>query len=305
MTYKNKQDIVVNGFFGNKFRSISFPKFFCISVDCVIINIGDDVMNSKEWSKEHQKLIAEEKRLIKSREREKISPLNRTAEKYLPDGLQNKLEAAFEKGFDLVFDKGAGVIEKTCRKSEREREYRINRYTMEEKDKGSLSGFRKSVNRSGRKNILLSGAEGAVFGILGIGLPDIPVFIAMLIKSVQEISLSYGFSYDSEEERIFMLKLIRTAISYGNAFISENLSVGKSICHQKREIKSIEEEISLTASALSDRLLYMKFVQGIPIVGMIGGMSDFTVMKEITKYARFAYKKRFLRNLWEEMRVEA
>ena len=46
----------------------------------------------------------------------------------------------------------------------------------------------------------------------------------------------------------------------------------------------------------------MKFVQGIPIVGLIGGLSDFTVMKEISKYARLAYKKKYLRKVWEEQK---
>lgn len=258
-------------------------------------------MNPKEWSKEHQKLIAEEKRLIKARKQEKTSIVNDTAEKYLPDGMREKLNTAFIKGFESVFRGGGAMIEKTCRKDLREQEYRINRYTMKEKDKHILAGFKKSVNRSGRKNMLLSGAEGAVFGILGIGLPDIPVFIAMLLKAIREIALSYGFSGDNEEEKIFTLKLIRAGISYGDAFVSENLAVGKQICGIDEEPKTLAEEIQITAGALSERLLYMKFVQGIPIVGLVGGLSDFTVMKEISKYARFAYKKRFLRTIWKEM----
>ena len=259
-------------------------------------------MNRKEWNKEHKKLISEEKRLINSHLKEKASFLNDTVERFLPEGIQEKLNTAFVKGFEVVFSKGLGIVEKTYNKSLKEQEFRINQYAMGQRDKRSMSGFKQSAIRSSRKNMVLSGAEGTAFGVLGIGLPDIPVFIAMIMKAMQEIAVSYGFTYDSDEEKIFMLTLIRAAVTYGDDFVSQNISVGKKICGIEKIETNLTEEIELTASALSERLLYMKFVQGIPIVGIIGGLSDFTVMKDVSKYARFAYKKRFLRGLWEKMR---
>ena len=109
-----------------------------------------------------------------------------------------------------------------------------------------------------------------------------------------------SFDYDTEREKIFLLKLIRTAVSSGEDLLEENRAIGKMICGMDNEHNSIEEEMQKTSYALSERLLYMKFVQGIPIVGVIGGLSDYTVMKDITKYARLVYRKRFLRKLWEE-----
>ena len=41
-------------------------------------------------------------------------------------------------------------------------------------------------------------------------------------------------------------------------------------------------------------LLYMKFLQGTPIVGAIGGFYDVLYMKNITDYANIKYKRRFL-----------
>ena len=41
-------------------------------------------------------------------------------------------------------------------------------------------------------------------------------------------------------------------------------------------------------------LLYMKFLQSIPIVGAVGGAYDFVYMKQINEYARIKYHKRFL-----------
>ena len=37
----------------------------------------------------------------------------------------------------------------------------------------------------------------------------------------------------------------------------------------------------------------MKFIQGIPVVGAIGGIYDFIYMSKIAKYAQLKYKRRF------------
>jgi len=41
----------------------------------------------------------------------------------------------------------------------------------------------------------------------------------------------------------------------------------------------------------------MKFLQGIPIAGVIGGMYDAVYMKKITDYAEMKYKRRFLEGI--------
>ncbi len=51
---------------------------------------------------------------------------------------------------------------------------------------------------------------------MGIGLPDIPVFVGVLLKSVYEVALNFGYSYDTPEEKYFILKMIETALSYGD-----------------------------------------------------------------------------------------
>ena len=53
-------------------------------------------------------------------------------------------------------------------------------------------------------------------------------------------------------------------------------------------------QIERTAAGRSKELLYMKFLQGIPVVGAVGGIYDAVYMKRITEYANLKYKKRFL-----------
>lgn len=57
---------------------------------------------------------------------------------------------------------------------------------------------------------------------------------------------------------------------------------------------SQEKQIARASAYLSKELLYMKFLQGIPVVGVVGGVCDVVYMKRIQEYADLKYKKRFL-----------
>ena len=48
---------------------------------------------------------------------------------------------------------------------------------------------------------------------------------------------------------------------------------------------------------MSKELLYMKFLQGIPVVGAVGGAYDVVYLKQITEYANLKYERRFLEML--------
>ena len=61
-----------------------------------------------------------------------------------------------------------------------------------------------------------------------------------------------------------------------------------------------EVQIKLVSASLSKELLYMKFLQGVPIVGAVGGAYDVVYMKQITEYANLKYKRRFLQSRREK-----
>ena len=62
--------------------------------------------------------------------------------------------------------------------------------------------------------------------------------------------------------------------------------------------QSIEEELETqkkrTAQAMTDAMIYMKFLQGMFIIGAVGGAWDVVYMNRITDYAILKYKRRFL-----------
>lgn len=245
-----------------------------------------------EW----EKLNKKEQKLLKEREQKKDSVLNQKLAQKVPAKLQGTLDKAFAKAFGMIFEKGTGIIEKTYKKEEMQKTFQINEYTNElRQSRKSLRAFGKKAEGSGRVNLLVSGAAGVGMGLLGVGIPDIPVFTGMVLKSIYEIALSYGYEYETEGERRFILLLIEGAVSYGQDMLEVNGKIDEYITTAETP-KDYDEKLQIekTAAGLSKELLYMKFLQGIPIVGAVGGIYDAVYMKRITEYANLKYKKRFL-----------
>ena len=132
-----------------------------------------------------------------------------------------------------------------------------------------MKEFKKKSKDSFKKNLFLSGVEGIGLGVLGIGLPDIPIFVGMILKSIYEISLIYGYSYEEEKERLYILQLIQNAMSYGKEFEKGETKIDDIL--NRREGYDMKEEILRTSQLLSKELIYIKFLQGLPAVGVAGG----------------------------------
>ena len=160
----------------------------------------------KEW----EKLEVQEQRFLQKRSEKRENILNQKLEEKIPPKLQETLDTAFAKAFALIFEKGTRVIEKTYQRAKLEQDYQVRQYTADVKQNSkSLRSFSKKARDTGTKNLLLSGVAGIGMGVLGIGLPDIPVFTGMILKNIYETALQYGYSYETREEKYFILLLIR------------------------------------------------------------------------------------------------
>lgn len=248
------------------------------------------------FQKEWEKLMAQEQRFLQKRLEKQDSILNQKLEEKVPPKLQETLDVAFAKAFSLIFEKGTGIIEKTYQREKLERDYQVRQYTAEvRQDSKSLKSFSKKARDTGTKNVLLSSVTGIGMGVLGVGLPDIPVFTGMMLKNVYETALQYGYDYESREERYFILLVIQGSVAHGREFLeidgklNEFISIGK-VSEEYQEKRQIEN----TAKALSKELLYMKFLQGIPVVGVVGGAYDAIYMNRIAEYAGLKYRHRYL-----------
>lgn len=252
-------------------------------------------MNQRQIEKEWAKIIKAEGKFIDHNLHKKEAGWQQKLEKHIPEKLSDNLNKAFSKAFEMIFEKGTGIIEKTYNKEKREKEHQINAYAAETLgNRKSLKVFGKTAKASQNVNTLLSAVEGIGMGLAGAGLPDIPVFLAVLLRSIYEVAVIYGFDYDTEQEQIFILKLIETALAHENQLLESNAKLNAWVKSPADFDISKEEQIKRTSLALSNEMLYLKFVQGAPIIGVVGGVSDVIYQKKITDYAGLKYKRRFL-----------
>lgn len=228
----------------------------------------------------------------------KIDPIIEKIQGKIPEKLITTLEAAFYKGFQLVFEKGHVYIEKTYNKDKIQLEYDLNNYAIDKVlNKKYIKNLDKQANNSNMINSSFSIIEGGVLGALGIGLPDIPLFISVIMKTIYEVTLSYGYQYETEEEKAYILLLICGAMTKGDKQKEFNVKIDgfeSNINDDRVTILNLKEQIKETASVLSEALLMAKFIQGIPIIGIIGGIVNYKIIKKIGSYARIKYKKRYL-----------
>ena len=256
------------------------------------------------YAKQINKINRKEKSFLETKEiplvKNKISPLMEKIQDKIPEKLNATLETAFYKSFKVFFEKGNKYIEKTYNKDNKQFEFEINDYAIDKKfNNMSIKRLDKPSLYSNALNTSFSILEGGVLGVLGIGLPDIPIFISLIIKTINEVALSYGFDYNTVEEKAYILLLICTAMSkqeQQKEFYQKLEKLGVDIDDKMASEIDLEELIKTTAGILSESLLVAKFIQGIPLVGAVGGFVNYNIIRKISKFAGVKYKKRYYLN---------
>ena len=224
-----------------------------------------------------------ERKLIKSAAAKKASIIDKKIQEYVPDNLEKTLNDMFELAFRKIFQNGVEVISMTF-------------------DKNSPKEAEEMLRKSriaATFDTGMSFVTGTGMGILGIGVPDIPIFTAMVLRNIYQIAAAYGFDYKSRTEQIYILKIIKGAMAIGEkaertAAEVDRYSDGVDLRGEVNETW-LGDELDEAAGALADSMLYMKFVQGIPVVGAAGGLSNASTMRKISKYADLKYHKRMIK----------
>ena len=248
------------------------------------------------WEQEFREVWKREQRFLRQYGEKRESPINSAIENIAPEKLLLTLHTAFEKAFAMVFEKGSGLIQKVGRQADRRQAYQVQEYALDlREDRKNLHAFSKTADRAGRGNVLLSGAAGVGMGLFGVALPDVPLFTAMLLKSVYETAESFGFPCEGEAERMYALRLIEAALCEG-----EDLRLrGRELdfyaqSGQWSHPMTLTAQIKVTARQVSEAVLYGKALQSIPVVGAVGGAGDALCLGRVQRYAAIKYRKRFL-----------
>ena len=215
----------------------------------------------------------------------------------IPQKVFTGLESAFSKGFSLVFNQGRSLIEKSYNKENLKNNHSIRDYAVQLKgSRKELKAVHKSARRADGLNMVVTTAEGLALGALGIGLPDIVLFITTLLKGVYESALNYGFEYDTPEEQYMILNMMSASLITGQERVEWDEMIDGMIAEPPQEVSReiLEEQIRETASVFAMDMLILKFIQGFPVVGILGGIANPIYYNRVLRYVQLKYRKRYL-----------
>jgi len=259
--------------------------------------------NSKSKSAWHKEIKAIEKQEIKLKEsalKTKAPRWKSSFEEKIPAKVYTGLENAFCKGFAFVFSQGRTVIEKSYNKDNVKAEHLVRDYAVRVKGgRKEFRAIRKKAGQSDKLNLGLTTIEGLALGTLGIGMPDVVLFLGALLKGVYETALNYGFDYVSRRDQLLILKMMQTALSTGEDWGRLDAQVDELFSAADCDISDSDFDLQLnaTSSAFAVDMLLLKFVQGIPVVGIIGGVANPVYYSRIMKYVGLKYRKNYLLKL--------
>lgn len=263
-------------------------------------NSGRITAYQKEW----KYITKQEERLEKAAMRQStVGPSvlvwKEKLEQKIPVKIYDNLRAAFCKAFSVVFEQGTGIIEKTIRKDQLEKDYEIQNYAIGIKGtRKELKQLRKKAGSSGVRDMAVTAAEGIGLGVLGIGLPDIVVFTGFILRGIYETALQYGFTYDAPEEKLLILKMMEASLSRGEEWVRVNAEVDRLLAkewHGDHAEDDVTQQIRRTADVFALDMLLAKFIQGLPLIGIVGGAGNPVYYGKVIRYAQLKYHKRYLR----------
>ncbi len=249
--------------------------------------------------KELQKIEREELKLLQYAQKHKAAPAwKEKLEDKIPEKAMAGLQKAFSKAFYLIFEKGSVMIEKTYDKDSLAKDFQIHDFAVDVKgSRKEIAKIRSGAFNGNMLNTVVTTVEGIGLGILGIGLPDIVIWIGVLLRGIYETALKYGFGYETIGEKILILKMIETAMASGEEWIALDSEINEYIEHAvNRDLdeKELKQQIEKTANALATELLVIKFIQGLPVVGVLGGATNPVYYQKIMRYVQLKYRKRYL-----------
>jgi len=239
----------------------------------------------------------QEKKMQQTALKAKPAAWKRELESRIPEKVYAGLESAFCKGFGLVFNQGRAIIEKGYNKEDQQADHAIRDFAVQLKGgRKELKQMHRSAKQSDLVNMAVTTVEGIGLGALGVGMPDIVLFLGNLLKGVYETALNFGFGYESRQEQLLILKMMQTALSNGEFWVQRNTEVDEMLALETVDITDdqFKQQMKDTASAFAMDMLLLKFIQGLPIVGIIGGAANPAYYSKVMKYVQLKYRKRYL-----------
>lgn len=248
-------------------------------------------------NKEFKALQKQEDRLMNAAMKAKIPGWKTALEQKVPEKVYTGLNSAFCKAFSLVFQYGRKILEMTFKKKTISENHALQDAAFQ--IRGSRKDMRKmhkNAKKSSQLNIVLTTVEGIGLGALGVGMPDIVLFLTTVLRGIYETALHYGFDYESRFEQMLILKMMAASLSTGEEWFRRNKEVNDWLLKPAEEISNedFEAQIQAASNAFAVDMLLLKFIQGMPVVGVLGGAANPLYYSKVMRYVQVKYKKRYL-----------
>lgn len=253
----------------------------------------------RSLNKEFRALQRREDKLMAAAVKARNPGWKKTLEEKVPEKVYTGLNSAFGKGFSLVFQHGRKAIELTYKKEKLTQNHMVHNAGFQSSgNRKEMKQIHNMARKSNHLNIAVTTVEGIGLGALGIGMPDIVLFLTTVLRGVYETALHYGFEYESRFEQMLILKMMAASLSSGEDWFHRNKEVNDWILKGGCEIsgEAFHAQIQDTSSVFAVDMLLLKFIQGLPVVGILGGAANPLYYHKITRYIQLKYKRRYLLN---------
>jgi len=165
----------------------------------------------------------------------------------------------------------------------------------------SLQACENKVLERIRVNSNTAAAEGAITGAGGIllGLADFPLWLAIKMKLLFEISAAYGYNTEDYRERLYILYIFQ--ITFSNPH--KRKDIYRKLNNWERELAYLPQDINgfdwrTFQQEYRDYIDLAKLLQLIPGIGaVIGAYVNHRLTKKLGTTAMNAYRMRKLNNL--------
>jgi len=258
----------------------------------------------KALNREFAALQRQESRLMNAAVRAKPAGWKTALEQKVPQKVYTGLNSAFCKGFSLVFQHGRKLIELTYKKETLQQKHAARKDGfLEQGQRKDIRALHKTARSSNNLNAAVTTLEGIGLGALGIGMPDIVLFLTTVLRGIYETALHYGFAYETRFEQVLILKMMAASLSTGQEWFSRNREVNDWLRLEDRCISDteFERQIQQTSQVFAMDMLLLKFIQGLPVVGILGGAANPLYYSRIMRYVQLKYRRRYLLKLQNDM----
>ena len=168
------------------------------------------MIDPQSWQREWARQLREENRWRRQALRRQPGELRTRITEKVPEAAQSAMTAAFSAAFGAALA-GEPLLRRTA--SQRAEALRLAR-AEEQLQAPERFG---SVRKTGKSTVCTAAAASAVrssgLGLLGIGLPDIPLFVASLLRNLGQIARGYGYKTSTRQERKIMLLILDAALT--------------------------------------------------------------------------------------------